>query len=77
MKTLEEQFAEFETEQAVYFAETTPELETLAESSKTVKAPSAFQQILNLFTENSFQISTVTAGNTDKVTAKHHNIVVS
>ncbi|CAD5206068.1 unnamed protein product [Bursaphelenchus okinawaensis] len=73
--TLEEELAQFSTDQAVYFAETTSELETLAKSAKITKAPTAFQQMLNLFVENAFQVSTTLAGNPAPVTSNHFNII--
>lgn len=76
-KTLVEEFAELDADQAIYFAESTPELELLAESAKASKAPSAFQQILSLFVENSFQASTTLAANPTAIPNKFFNIIVS
>ncbi|CAD5208558.1 unnamed protein product [Bursaphelenchus xylophilus] len=73
--TLEEELARFSTDQAVYFAETTPELEVLVSSAKTTKAPTAFQQMLNLFVENAFQVSTTSAGVPVPVVKPHFNII--
>ncbi|KAI6179455.1 Peptidase-M28 domain-containing protein [Aphelenchoides besseyi] len=59
--SLEEQFARFTTYQAVYFTLSTDLTEQLVDSIKSTQTSTAVEQLINVFAENAFQISSSSA----------------
>jgi hypothetical protein len=74
---LEEQFSELTTQQAVYFAVSNELTESLVSSIPSAKAPTAIDQIYNIFAENAFQISsTISSSSNAWASPQFTNIIV-
>ncbi|KAI6229004.1 Nicalin [Aphelenchoides fujianensis] len=74
--SLEEQFARLTTYQAVYFAPSTQMTEELVDSIKSTRAPTAVEQLYNVFAENAFKISSSSALPSSAVPNQQHvNII--
>jgi hypothetical protein len=76
--SLEEQFASLNTNLAVYFAISNEDTENLVSSIGTSRSPTALQQMINVFAQNAFQISSSSSASTNALTNPQFiNIIVS